>query len=266
MISPDHPLVLRTYTAVLLGVPLLVCLLLGGLWLLAAATLVAGVTAYEWQKLVDESKSRWRWFFTFVCLAAPLTAFLGGPLMALWMVAIAAVWMSYRQAFSKEAVLSWGWGAAIAGLAPAAFVLLRQHPGGGVVLCLWVVTAVVATDTGAYFTGRRFGGRQLSPHTSPQKTWSGAIGGGIAGSLLGVSVVVISGLDGILAFFIASLMLSAVAQFGDFAVSVAKRRAGVKDTGQILPGHGGALDRVDSLTAAVLAAYLAVASGLLVSW
>jgi len=117
---------------------------------------------------------------------------------------------------------------------------------GGFMLTLYVIACVCATDIGAYFAGRKIGGAKLAPTISPNKTWAGLWGGMAAAALTG----------GILSFFIPyptttigsaalGLVLAVVAQAGDLLESWMKRRAGVKDSGTLIPGHGGLLDRVD---------------------
>jgi phosphatidate cytidylyltransferase len=120
---------------------------------------------------------------------------------------------------------------------------------------------VWATDIGAFFAGRRFGGLKLAPTISPSKTWSGLFGGMIAAGLIGAGLGVMLELPLITAWL--GVPLAVVAQMGDLFESALKRRAGVKDSGHILPGHGGVLDRLDGLVpVAVLVAVLLVAGAL----
>ncbi|MBE6691973.1 MAG: hypothetical protein E7586_01400 [Ruminococcaceae bacterium] len=114
---------------------------------------------------------------------------------------------------------------------------------------LWAVAFVLCvawgTDTFAYFSGMLFGKRKLCPEISPKKTIAGAIGGTIFGTAIGVLVFVINGVSPV--FALCALPLSVISQLGDLAASVIKRRFGVKDYGKIFPGHGGVLDRFDSI-------------------
>jgi phosphatidate cytidylyltransferase len=131
-------------------------------------------------------------------------------------------------------------------------LLLRETPDGA--LGLWTlslpIVASFATDIGAYFAGRLFGRRKLAPEISPGKTVEGSLGG-IAVSFL--ALLVYTGLVrevfpfGLLELWLFSLLLSLAAQLGDLAESMLKRYCGVKDSGHFLPGHGGLLDRIDSL-------------------
>jgi phosphatidate cytidylyltransferase len=113
---------------------------------------------------------------------------------------------------------------------------------------LILLSLVAAADIGAYFTGRRFGRTKLAPQVSPGKTWEGVLGGAVA-----VSVVALLWIwMGLFAwrFLVVALAVFAASVVGDLTESLFKRGAGLKDSGSILPGHGGILDRIDSLTAA----------------
>ncbi len=146
-------------------------------------------------------------------------------------------------------------GAAWVVLAAAAFMWLRSDATAGRGNVLFVVVVVWASDIGAYLAGRLIGGRRLAPRISPGKTWSGAAGGLLAAILVGAGA-------GRLPGGAVAAALAVVGQLGDLAESAAKRRAGVKDSGALIPGHGGLLDRLDGLLAAgPVAAVLALALG-----
>lgn len=141
------------------------------------------------------------------------------------------------------------------GLPIFALVWLRERPDG-LLLALWALALVWATDIGAYFAGRAIGGPKLAPRISPNKTWAGLVGGVLAAGILGTMLTWFAGLPWLLA--LASPLLGAVAQAGDLYESWLKRRANVKDSGHILPGHGGVLDRLDGMITAVPVAALLV--------
>jgi phosphatidate cytidylyltransferase len=131
---------------------------------------------------------------------------------------------------------------------------LVQKVGVGKQVVLWILVLVWATDTGAYAFGRLIGGPRLAPLISPNKTWAGFIGGtlsaGVVGTILAHYIYpMLPSLGGI---FICSLLLSTVAHAGDLMESAFKRYFGVKDSGSLIPGHGGLLDRLDSLLAVTL--------------
>ncbi|NIJ38236.1 phosphatidate cytidylyltransferase [Sphingopyxis panaciterrae] len=127
--------------------------------------------------------------------------------------------------------------------AMAGLWFIRDHLG--VTAALWVFGMVWATDIGAYFAGRAFGGARLAPKISPSKTWSGLIGGMIAALVASATIGDRGGIIGVPLWI--GLFMGLFAQLGDLAQSWMKRRAGVKDSGKLIPGHGGLFDRVDGL-------------------
>ena len=177
-------------------------------------------------------------------VAALLVAFQGGNLLAVVVAAIATAM------FYEWTRLTRGWGAAwyIGGffyaLVPA-LALLWIRERSGIELLLWVFIVTWSTDIGAYFAGRRFGRRKLAPSISPGKTVEGLYGGIAAATLLGGAWALWTGLG--LALLPLAPLLAIAAQGGDLFESGLKRRAGVKDSGTWLPGHGGVLDRLDGL-------------------
>jgi len=126
-------------------------------------------------------------------------------------------------------------------------------------LVFWVFIVTWATDILAYFAGRAIGGPKLAPRISPNKTWAGLIGGMIGAGLLGWAAALYFEMEPLFHWLGAPMGL--IAQAGDLYESWVKRRAGVKDSGTILPGHGGVLDRLDGLLAVALAATLLLMAG-----
>lgn len=142
----------------------------------------------------------------------------------------------------------------------AALVFIRQQPEHGLMLALWTLAIVWATDIGAYFAGRAIGGRKLAPRISPNKTWAGLFGGMAAAAIVGAGIASIADLPSL--FIIAAAPLAIAAQTGDLFESWLKRRSGVKDSGKLLPGHGGVLDRLDGLVPVALLVAACVAAGM----
>ncbi len=137
-----------------------------------------------------------------------------------------------------------GLGTVYVGVPVLALLLMRKQEEG-VVFTLWALALVWACDIGAYFAGRAIGGPKLAPWISPNKTWAGLAGGIVAASIFGAAMHVQYGLPWRLT--LATPVLAVLAQGGDLFESWLKRRAGVKDSGTLLPGHGGILDRLDGL-------------------
>jgi phosphatidate cytidylyltransferase len=142
-----------------------------------------------------------------------------------------------------------------AGVAEIASVLLRLDAVKGFVALVFVLLIVWVTDSGGYFAGRGIGGPKLWPRVSPKKTWAGAIGGLVA-SLAVACVFAVLDLGKAGPLLTIGGVLSVVSQLGDLFESAVKRRFGVKDSSQIIPGHGGLLDRLDGFVAAVALAAL----------
>ncbi len=140
--------------------------------------------------------------------------------------------------------------------AMAGLWFVRDHLG--MTAALWVFGMVWATDIGAYFAGRAFGGARLAPKISPSKTWSGLFGGMVAALIASATIGDRAGIVGVPLWI--GLFMGLLAQLGDLAQSWMKRRAGVKDSGKLIPGHGGLFDRVDGvLPVALLLGALAFA-------
>ena len=123
---------------------------------------------------------------------------------------------------------------------------------------IWLLCVVWATDSAAYLAGSAIGGPKLAPFISPNKTWTGAIAGLIAGVGASLALAALGGLEPRAPFILCSLVLSLLTQCGDLAESFLKRTFGVKDASDLIPGHGGALDRLDGMIFATLGLWLMV--------
>jgi phosphatidate cytidylyltransferase len=166
----------------------------------------------------------------------------------LW--AASALLAGFRRAPRRPGYL----GVPYAGFPAMAAVLLRADPLYGAVAILWCLAIVWAADTLAYFAGRSIGGPKLAPVISPKKTWAG-LGGAIAGSAAASALVAaFAGLPAIAALTLLAGILALFEQAGDLFKSALKRHYGVKDSGNLIPGHGGVIDRVDGLIAVAVAA------------
>ena len=143
-----------------------------------------------------------------------------------------------------------GTGALYLGLASIAFLWLRTDGISGRETTLWLLAVVWSVDIGAFLCGRIIGGPRLAPVISPGKTWAGLIGGLAGAGVAGAVTATVLDQDGVGPLAAGSAALGIVVQAGDLAESWAKRKLGVKDSGNFIPGHGGMLDRVDGLLAA----------------
>jgi phosphatidate cytidylyltransferase len=185
---------------------------------------------------------------------------LGGWWWAALVVVVAAgvlyEWRGLVRAFASRPGATIGWnigGILYLGLAAATLMFLRNLDGG-LLAVLAVVLMVIATDVGAYFSGRSIGGPKIAPKISPSKTWAGLFGGMVASGAMLLLLAYFFGDPTASSYLLPvdaalGVILAVVAQAGDFFESWMKRRAGVKDSSHLIPGHGGLFDRVDGLLA-----------------
>jgi phosphatidate cytidylyltransferase len=192
---------------------------------------------------------------------ALLVAYVGGlPFALFWTIAASIVlweWARMVKGAQTEGMGLVRWlaaGVAYAGVLLFAPIILRQDAMLGFVAIAFLFAIVWATDIAAYFTGRAIGGPKLWPAVSPKKTWSGAVGGLLGGAAAGLLVAKLAGLAIAPMLVIVALGLSVVSQSGDLLESAIKRRFGTKDASQLIPGHGGLMDRLDGFLTAVAAA------------
>lgn len=212
-----------------------------GFWLLVV--IGALIMLHEWGGLVGATPGQTR--LAQYALSVPLaimSPWADGPgFLALGLIFAAFFFTGIATRNSKLAA-----GALYVGIPVLALLLLRAHPMG-FVLTLWTMAVVWACDTGAYFAGRAIGGPKLAPSISPNKTWAGLLGGVVAAAVFTLALARLTGTSFPASLIALSPILAVVAQGGDLFESHLKRVAGVKDSGNLLPGHGGVLDRLDGL-------------------
>lgn len=238
-----------------------VVIFLGGWYFAAVMMVVLILMAWEWARLtMSDSRRRY--------------AVVGVVLLPLLLMGLLQHWVTAAPT-ATQALVAGGIGAALLlvsmllirrvgdwhqrlwavvgivylGVPAVAFLALRDLPHG-MQLVFWLVIVVVATDVFAYLTGRSLGGPKLAPRISPGKTWSGLAGGVTGAVVLGAAAAGLGGWGWLQGELFAAI-LALVAQSGDLFESFIKRRAGVKDSGRLIPGHGGMLDRLDGYLFAV---------------
>ena len=233
-------------------------------WLVAAIAVLR-----EWLKLVGVSGGSLFAFWIFGSVSLLLSAFsdtlFGLEDYAMIVPALIAACVLGLVAYLRKQSFIWtASGPLYAAMVVLAPIWLRGREPDGLIALLWLFLVVWISDIGAYFVGRRFGGPKLWPAISPKKTWSGLIGGLFFGTLLASGFVILDRMMvgpifiGGVALFVLTLATSLVSELGDLFESAMKRHFGAKDSGQIIPGHGGIMDRLDSFVAAGLFAVIAL--------
>ncbi len=248
----------RVVSAVVLAIAVLVLTWAGDIWFRLLAVAIAATVFYEWTTMAAAlSSMRHRtaaWLLIgLVLLALALGA--GATLLMAGAVGAAVLLWIHAKAAGEG---GWLWLAlAYAAIPAVALAFLRGADTAGIWAIVFLFAVVWATDIFAYFVGRALGGPKLAPSVSPGKTWSGAAGGAIAGMLAGMAVAWFARPEaGIALAALTALVLSTISQIGDLFESGLKRRFGVKDSGRLIPGHGGVMDRVDGLVAAATTLYV----------
>jgi phosphatidate cytidylyltransferase len=229
----------------------------GGIWFHLFVALIGILMAQEWVAIVHRGNP-----VQFALHAAgamcgallPLDVGLGGGLVA---IAVLFILSSLLAVLEGKGGPAWRYlGVPYVSIPLIALVLLREDPDYGIAAIVLIMLMVWAADTLAYFAGRIIGGPKLAPRISPKKTWAG-LGGAMAGSSLGALAVGFwLGLPALLVLVLVAALLAIVEQAGDLFKSAMKRHYGVKDSGRLIPGHGGVIDRVDGLIAVATAAAL----------
>lgn len=253
--APFQELATRAASGAVIGAAALALLYAGALPFALFVALAAVLASSEWSRIVRGPQIDAALIVQ--GLAVTLASGLAGAglaALALAVVAAGAILVGLLS-FSQRPLLSAA-GVLYAGLPAVALLWLREDEPHGLTAVLLILAAVVATDVAAFATGRLAGGPKLAPSISPNKTWSGLIGGVTAAALAAWGVASAAGADP-LALAGAGAALGFVSQLGDLTESALKRHFGIKDSGDLIPGHGGVMDRIDGLVFASVAAALA---------
>ena len=255
----------RVVTAVLLALAFVGALFFAPQFIFTAFVgIIFTLGAWEWSKLAGY-KAQWaRWVYALATAALGvylawfldwlqnikllqtilLVAGVWWAVALLWIQGYPASSIIWRSALVRTVM---GWVVLIPAWLACIFLYNHSH---GAWLIVMLVVVVAAADIGAYFSGRTFGNRKLAPNVSPGKTWEGVIGGLLFVLLIAFAFKFIVGLQNWQALLIVVLPAALVSVVGDLLESMLKRHSGIKDSSQLLPGHGGVLDRIDGLVAA----------------
>ncbi|WP_295692781.1 phosphatidate cytidylyltransferase [uncultured Maricaulis sp.] len=257
MPAPRDPVFRRRLISALILGPLAVGLLwVGDLAFTAWVAAFAAAMAWEWIHMSDRDAPPVA--YAIACATASGTVLLAGQTNVMdalaWGAAgtLASGIERWRRGWSSEVL-----GILYVSLSAALLASMRAEPDHGLKAVILLFSIVWAADSLAYLVGTWIGGPKLLPQASPKKTWSGFLAGVVAGCAAGWATGSLFGLD-LVRVIPFALIVALASVGGDLAMSVFKRSFGVKDSGTLIPGHGGVLDRVDALMLAVIGAVLAM--------
>ena len=258
--DPAAELARRAVSSLVLGALAIAAALLDGWFFKGFVLLLALGVTWEWFEL---SRAAGRWAACAAVVAVWFSlAWHGSIVLALYCAVMGSVGTAMFALFGRGGE-GGGWsagGTLYATLPLAAMLWMESAPGGGLVV-VWLFAVVWASDIGAFAVGRTVGGAKLAPRISPSKTWSGAVGGMLSAALFGATLAPFLLQRGMEAGLVMAVVVGAAAQAGDLLESGVKRRFGAKDSGRLIPGHGGLMDRLDSLATAAPVFALVVFAG-----
>jgi phosphatidate cytidylyltransferase len=253
---------LRVLAAAVLIPVTLMCVVAGG-WALSAWVAIAGIAmSLEWVAIVHKERLGWRLGLHALALASSLgLAAAGRPDLGWTAILFCALAGSAAAQAHDERAIWMIVGIIYIAVPCLAFVWIREVQPFGLETAVWLLAVVWTTDSVAYGVGSLLGGPKLAPSVSPKKTWTGAIAALICAAIVSILFTFVAGRATVWVVLGSGLVLSLLTQMGDLAESALKRTFGVKDMSDLIPGHGGALDRLDGL----LFASLGLAAAILVT-
>ncbi|WP_339713295.1 phosphatidate cytidylyltransferase [uncultured Sneathiella sp.] len=253
----------RVVSALVLAPISIGALYLGGVYFLVFLIGASAIMAYEWCRASVETTPGIVTAITALTVISVLVMTYNSNIFQLIAIIISgSALTAVVAAFlcGKERIVWAFFGPICIGVPVVALMMLRSLPDTGFALTFGLFLVIWATDIGAYFSGKSIGGPKIAPSISPNKTWAGLIGGIIAAMIVafGVNSLLIDGQVATIGILGLGAVCAIFAQVGDFAESAWKRHFGIKDASNLIPGHGGVMDRLDGvfLTAPILMAIL----------
>lgn len=235
----------RVLSAVVLVIVGSIEIWLGGLWFEAFIAAACGLMTWELVRMIDPERQGVAIQLAVLTGVAVVLSYHLPPLYKLpFLLAPALVGAGQLNRARGIYILFAIW-IATSGLG---FISIRENQGFG--WMVWLILVVAATDIAGYFVGKTLGGPKFWPKVSPKKTWSGTAGGWVAAAVVGTIFALYAGFG--VAFVAVSVLTSMASQAGDIVESATKRHFGVKDSSNLIPGHGGFLDRFDGMMGAAL--------------
>jgi phosphatidate cytidylyltransferase len=217
----------------------------GGIAFLMLVAAGCALMIHEWLRLVDSASETWRVAVAAGISISMLPAAATGNLHAASFM-IGAASLIVAGLFRRRPLWSFA-GIIYVGVPSLVLIWLRNLPDHGLLLVFWILVVVWSTDIGAYAAGRTIGGPKLIPSVSPNKTWAGLGGGMISAAIAGGLMAQFDPQLPALSLAAFGALVAVVAQIGDFVESAVKRHFNAKDSGTLIPGHGGVLDRLDGV-------------------
>ena len=256
----------RVLSAVVLALPVLAAIYFGWPYFPLLTAAAALILAWEWTRVCGGRTGVKLVILGALLLAAVMAAALAQPGIALAVLGIgfALLWAFpplEGEPASPHGRLWFASGILYVGIPCVALIWLRGDTEAGRETMIWLFVVVWAADSGAYAMGRLIGGPRLAPSISPNKTWAGLIGGVACAGAVGAALAALFGRTGLVSMTLLGAAIGAVAEAGDLTESWIKRHFDVKDVSNIIPGHGGLMDRVDGLLVAAAAMALLVLFG-----
>jgi phosphatidate cytidylyltransferase len=259
----------RVISALVLAPIAIAALYFGGIYFLLFLMAASAVMGYEWCRASLEKSLGLATTLTGTSVVVALFLaqkglFLQAVIALLLGSALVAVGTVFRKRHDR---IVWALaGPFCIGLPVLALIMLRAHPETGFGLTFGLFLTIWATDIGAYFSGKSIGGPKIAPSISPNKTWAGLIGGVISAMIVAylVNRYLVGGQVATIGVLGLGAICAILAQMGDFAESAWKRRFGIKDASNLIPGHGGVMDRLDGifLTAPMLMIIIMLTNGI----
>ncbi|WP_171207532.1 MULTISPECIES: phosphatidate cytidylyltransferase [unclassified Ruegeria] len=218
---------------------------LGGLWFEIFVGIACGLMTWELVRMIAPERAGVAIQLAILTGAAVIASYHLPAIYRLPILAAPAIVGAGQVGRAKLTYVAFAVWIAAAGLG---FISIRENMGFG--WMVWLILIVVATDVAGYFVGKAIGGPKFWPRISPKKTWSGTAGGWAAAAVVGIVFAAYFGLG--FFFVVISVLASMASQIGDIVESATKRKFGVKDSSNLIPGHGGFLDRFDGMMGAAL--------------
>lgn len=259
---------LRIISAIVIAGPAIAAIYFGSPYFNIMIALFAILMGWEWSKLCLAEFKLPGMILSAYAGAIALLPFFDIPLIEALLIAPVICVILFALSPNNKGKLWFAIGALYLAIPVCAFIFLRSADEVGVSVVFWIACMVVATDTGGYAFGIIVGGPKLAPKISPKKTWAGLIGGMSGAFLTGLAFSFAFNWAEPILISCLSAILAVVAQMGDLFESHVKRRFDVKDSSQIIPGHGGVLDRLDGMltASAVMAGLILATSGNILTW